>query len=362
MGEDSGEKTEEPTPHKLREARKKGQIAKSKEFTSAVLLIVSFFTFKMTAISMWEQLGTFSNLVFGRLATDLSPAIMGGLLFEGLRVILLTLAPLLSVIVVITILMEALQTQFLISSEPLMPKLSNINPIEGVKKFFQMKQYVELIKSVIKMACVIGLLYIIFKQEFYIIPQSQSMNIWVVMQRVGQMVFKVVTWLGILYIVLALFDYFYQRYEYIKSMRMTKKEIKEEYKRLEGDPTIKQRQRQAQRDMAQGRQMGAVPGADVVVTNPVHFAVAIKYDHKSAQKAPVVVAKGRDLVAFEIKRIAEESRVLVVENPPLAQSLFRHVDVGSMIPPVHYRVMAEILAFVFHVKRKREAQRYQSNA
>ncbi|MDA1353046.1 MAG: flagellar biosynthesis protein FlhB [bacterium] len=353
MGEDSGDKTEEPTPHKLREARNKGQIAKSKEFTSAILLLASFYTLKGFAMTMWGKMSGLSVSVFSVLGEPFSGALAGFFMREGLKVTFSVLMPLFLVIMILAIILEALQTNFLISAEPLAPKLDNINPISGFKKFFSLKQYVELIKSLIKMSIVIALLYFIIRDEYFIITQSQVRNIWLIMGKVGAIVMKVVTQIGVAYFFIALLDFVYQRYEFIKSMRMTKKEIKEEYKRLEGDPTVKQRQREAQRNMAQGRQMGAVPGADVVVTNPVHVAVALKYD-QNENRAPIVLAKGRRLVAHEIKRIAEEHFIPIMENPPLARAIFKESEVGDEIPVEYYKIVAEILAFVFNLKKNRK--------
>ncbi|MBT5855679.1 flagellar biosynthesis protein FlhB [bacterium] len=353
MGEDSGDKTEEPTPHKLREARKKGQIAKSQDMTSAILLFVSFYTFFYVAESMWVNLASLTVDIFSLVHEDMSQALFGFVLMKGLKTMLLTLAPLMFAVFVGAIVIEAVQTGFLITMGPLEPKLDNINPINGFKKFFSMKQIVELIKSVVKMSLVIAILYYVIKDEYFIVAQAQVRNLWVMMGLVGKIVMKVVVRVGLLYILLAMLDFFYQKFEFIKSMRMTKKEIKEEYKRLEGDPTVKQRQREAQRAMSQGRQMGAVPGADVVVTNPIHIAIAIEYK-PDKMKTPRVVAKGKRIIAEEIKRLADENTIPIIENPPLARALFKQVEIGENVPDEHFKVVAEILAFVYNLKKNRK--------
>jgi len=353
MGEDSSEKTEEPTPHKLREARKKGQIAKSKEFTSAALLLISFYTLKAFAVKIWEQLSAVNHLSLGFIGTEFNGAVAGIVLRESLTLFFKMQLPIFMIIVVATIVLESVQTGFLFSTEALEPKLENLDPIGGFKKLFAMKQIVELIKSVIKMAIVIYLLYIIIRDEYFIIIQSQARNIWLITGAVGRMVMKVVTMVGIAYFFLAILDYFYQKHEFLKEMRMSKKEIKEEYKKLEGDPLVKQRQRQAQQEMSQGRQMGAVPGADVVVTNPIHVAVALKYNPQS-RATPYVVAKGKRLIAAEIKKIAEENGVMIIENPPLARSLYKQTKLGQEIPEEHYKVVAELLAFVYHHRNQKK--------
>jgi flagellar biosynthesis protein FlhB len=355
MGEDSGEKTEEPTPHKLREARKKGQIAKSKDFTSAILLMVSFFMLKAVATNMWEQIVSINTYIFQKIPEEFSASTVGALLKDCLHVFLWTMIPLFGAIFLVAVLIESFQTGFIMSLDPLEPKFSKLNPIEGIKKFFSLKQYVELIKSLIKMFLVIILIYGVLKDELLMVVISQQMSLWQVMAFVGSMVMKVIVKVGILYLIIAFFDYVYQKYEYIKGLKMSKKEIKDEYKRLEGDPMIKQRQRDAARQLLQGRQMGAVPGADVVVTNPVHLALALEYD-ANKMKAPKVIAKGKRLVAQEIRKIAEEFHIPIIENPPLAQKLYKTTEVDDEVPAEYYKAVAEILAFVYNLKRKRKVK------
>lgn len=355
MGEDSGEKTEEPTPHKLREARKKGQITKSKELTSALLMLISFFTIKIFGMRIWGSLTSFEVFVFNLLGEEFSMSLAGLVLTEGFKTMFQVLLPIMLIVFILGVIIEALQTGFLFALESLTPKLDSLNPINGFKKFFSMKQYVELVKSLIKMTIIIIILYFVIKENFFIVLQSQLRNPWLVLLRVGKIVMDTIIRVGVVYFIIALLDYVYQRYEFMKQMRMTKKEIKEEYKRLEGDPIVKQRQREAQRAMAQGRQMGAVPGADVVVTNPVHIAIALQYDQKKTS-APVVVAKGKRMVAEEIKKVAEDYYIPIIENPPLAQALFKQSEVGQTIPGEHYKLVAEILAFVYHLKKKRRAR------
>ena len=356
MGEDSGEKTEEPTPNKIREARKKGQIAKSQELTAAVMLIVSFYTFKLTGGLMLERIAGHTSMVFNLLDLEFSSAMVGMLLMEALKTILLSLGPLISIVFIMVIIIESLQTGFLFSLEALTPKFENLNPINGFKKFFALKQYIELLKSIIKMAAVGTVLFFTIKELYPLVSQSQQQTPFSLIALVGKIVMDTVTRVAIIYFALAIFDYFYQKYEYIKSLKMSKKEIKEEYKRLEGDPIVKQRQREAQRAMSQGRQMGQVPDADVVVTNPTHIAVAIKYDPSNDTSVPMVVAKGARLIAEQIKQIADQHNIPIIENPPLARSLFKQVEIGHFIPRESFNVVAEILAFVFHIKNKKSKE------
>ncbi len=352
MGEDSGEKTEEPTPHKLREAREKGQIAKSKEITGAALLFVSFFVLKAIAPDLWNKMAGLTQYCWTQIGTPFSIDMVISILNQTFFFILLIMAPLLIATFLVALILEAVQSGFLISFEPLSPSFSKLNPIEGIKKLFSMKQIVELFKSIIKMFVVVLILYYAIRDEYVIILQSQAMTLEALIAFTATLIMKVVIRVGMFYVVIALLDYFYQRYEYIKGLKMTKKEVKDEYKRLEGDPLIKQRQRDAARAMSQGRQMGAVPGADVVVTNPTHYAIAIEYKPNGMQ-APLVVAKGERLFAREIIKTAEQHFIPIIENPPLARSLYKLTPVGGEIPPDYYQAVAEILAFVYNLKKKR---------
>jgi flagellar biosynthetic protein FlhB len=352
MAEDSGEKTEEPTPHKLREANEKGQVAKSKDLTTALLLIVSFFTLKFTAKTLWENLSVLMNDVFSRIPLPFSQEMALEVLGRALETFLVSMLPFFLVNLVLVLIVESVQTGFVFSLDPLIPKFDKLNPIEGFKKFFSLKQYVELLKSSIKLGITIFIIWGVLKEDFFMVLISQQISIFSVIAFTASLVMKSVIRIGLFYLIIAIFDFFYQRFEFIKSMRMSKKEVKDEYKKLEGDPMVKQRMRDAQRKMAQGRQMGAIPNADVVVTNPTHYAVAIKYLSNNMQ-APKVVAKGKRLLALEIKKIAEENFVPIIENKPLAQGLYRFSEVGADIPTQFFRAVAEILAFVYNLKKQK---------
>lgn len=353
MGEDSGEKTEEPTSHKLQEARKKGQIAKTKEFTAAILFFVSFYMLKSLAGNIWVNLVNLMNYTFEQIPNAFSMQIAGKLLNDALWIFLASIAPIFLVTFGVALVVEAIQTNFLITFETLVPKLEKINPIEGFKRLFTLKQLVELFKSMIKMSIVVYILYGIVKDKINFVITAIHLPLWSVMVGVGDIVMTTVVRVGIFYLLIALFDFFYQRWEYTKSMRMSMKEIKDEYKKLEGDPMIKQRQRDAARALSQGRQMGSVPSADVVVTNPTHIAIAIVYK-VNQMKAPMILAKGERLIAQEIKRIAEQHQIPIIENPLLARALYKTTRVGHTIPPEYFKAVAEILAFVYHIKKKRK--------
>ncbi|NDD66278.1 flagellar biosynthesis protein FlhB [bacterium] len=352
MGEqDSGEKTEEATPHKLQEARKKGQIAKSADLTAAIMFVSSFYLLNTFAQPMWIDLERLLRTTFSYIGSPMTYYTYGTLLMGALTTFFSVMLPIAITLFIIAFFVEALQTGFLISIESLSPKLDQLNPINGLKELFSMKQFVELIKSSIKLLVVIWIVYGIVVENLPFITISQQSSLLPIAAFTGKLVMTAVTRVGIFYFMIAVFDYFYQRYEFNKSMKMSKKEIKDEYKQLEGDPMIKQRQREAARQMSAGRQMGSIPQADVVVTNPIHIAIAIQYQPHQMM-APVVLAKGKRLVAAKIRELAQEHRIPIVENPPLAQALYPLVEPDTPIPELYYKAVAEILAFVYNLKKK----------
>jgi len=354
MGEQSGDKSEEPTPHRLREAREKGQVAKSKEITTAFLLLTSYLVFRYTGDMIWRELAGMTQSIFQLIpsTSDFSLNFVGSVLLIALRAFAVSVMPIFLITVIIALLAEALQTGFVAAVDPLSPKLERINPLEGFKRMFSMTGLVELLKSIIKIVIVFFITWYAVKDDLPFIIAIMNSHPWDALVLGGSIAFKIAVRVGIFYLFVAVLDYLYRRYEYIKNLRMTKQEIKEEYKRLEGDPQIKQRMRDLQRAMSNQRMMAAVPGADVVVTNPTHLAVAIVYSAPK-MKAPSLIAKGRNLVAQEIKKIAENHNIPVVENEPLAQSIFRTTKVGGQISSELYQAVAEVLAFVYKIKKER---------
>ncbi len=353
---DSGDKTEEPTPHKLREARKKGQVVKSKEVTTAVLFIASYYVLRASMGHMWENVSDFFKTSFFLISRDIEVAVVLGILNKLVVVLLLSLMPLMLVNVGLAIFSEALQSGFNISFQALQPKLNKINPIEGFKRLFSMKGIVELIKSIAKMGIIFYIMLRAIIPVFPILLHTGELPLLEALSFVGDLCFKVAIRVGMFYAFIALLDYFYQRHEFMKQMKMSKQEVKDEYKKLEGDPLIKQRQRDLAMSLSGGRGKGGAAGADAVVTNPTHIAVALKYDSQLMQ-APQVVAKGKMLIAEEIKKTAEENNILIVENKELARELFNGTEVGQEVPPSLYSSVAEILAMVYDIRKRRQKKK-----
>lgn len=349
--DDSGEKTEEPTPHKFKEAKEQGQTAKSKDLTTASLLFASFYVLKATGGYIWNHITDITTYSFDHIPLEITASVAGNLGKQALYVFLLALAPMFLVTMLVAMLVEVAQSGLSVSLEPLKPDFNKLNPIEGFKNLFSLKQVVELVKSFIKMIVICYVIYNGIKANFYGVLIAQQVTLWQIVEYTGKLVMDTVNSVALFYFIIAIFDYFYQRYEFVKSLKMSKKEIKDEYKQLEGDPVVKQRQRDAQFEMSQSRQMESVPGADVVVTNPVHVAIAIKYE-QNKMKAPRVLAKGKRLIAYKIRNIAEEANIPIVEDPPLARNLYDTALVGKEIPSAYYKAVALILAFVYRLKKK----------
>jgi flagellar biosynthetic protein FlhB len=346
----AGEKTEEATPKKRQEARQKGQVAKSMELPAAFILFASFLSFYVSGSYMKTQIThVFRSVFYDYLLLDITSSNVM-MLFQQLFVqSMLIITPIFLVTVVVAIFSNYLQIGFLMTGDPLMMKFSKLNPLEGAKKIFSMRAVVDMLKSILKMT-IIG--YVVFttlwdqKDQLMELARLPLENIFIFMSSIT---LKLGIKIGIVLIVMALFDYMYQKYEFEKSLKMSKQDIKDEYKKSEGDPLIKGKIREKQRRMAMQRMMQEVPKADVVITNPTHYAIALKYDPKNMQ-APTVLAKGTDYIALKIKQVAKENRIITMENKPLARALYAQVEIGEAIPADMFQAVAEVLAYVYKMK------------
>jgi flagellar biosynthetic protein FlhB len=345
------EKTEEATPKRREEAREKGRVARSREVPSAAILFASLIYFYFNVSGVLEKLMTVVASIFRSAGqttisvTNISPLLNG--LISSVFFILL---PLFAVIFLISILANVIQVGFLVSPSVLQPQFSKIDPLKGLKRLFSLNSLVELIKNILKMLTIAVVSYVVVKNEVKGFLLLSDQTVWDLLIYTGRITFKILLSTGWVLLALAIFDYAYQRWEYEKGLRMTKQEIKDEFKNTEGNPAIKGRIRRLQREMARKRMMAAVPKADVVITNPTHLAVALKYDQKK-EIAPRVIAKGAGFIAEKIRDIAGENAVPLVENKPLAQVLYKMVDVDDLIPEALYRSVAEVLAYVYNLRK-----------
>lgn len=348
----SGEKTEKATPKRKKDERKKGNIFMSREIVTIVTLFATFYVLQMLAPTAINTIGTSVKQYINLAATE-DTILPGGLknyFYESLIVFVKTaLIPLLVCGMAASI--ATLGQTRMFSAKAFAFKAERINPIQGFKKMFSMRAIVELLKSILKIVILLYIIYTILKSEIMLMPRMMEMSFLGAMAKTGSIIMSIVLRAGAVFLALAAADYFYQWWEYEKNLRMSKQEIKDEYKQTEGDPQIKGRIRSMQQARAKQRMIQNVPTADVVIRNPTHYAVAIIYD-QGVNRAPVVVAKGTDSLALKIVEVAEENGVYVTENRPLARSLYESVEIDQEVPERFYRPIAEVLAFVYSLKKK----------
>lgn len=346
------DKTEKATPKKKSDARKKGQVFQSREMSASLILILMIVSMNAFGSILFNQLSgfmkkTFSEYLVNKDAFD--TGILAKIFIDGIIVLAKTSLPLLLIAMIAGLLVGYAQVGILFTLETLKPKGNRINPLSGFKRMFSLRSVVELVKAIIKILIVAWVAYSYLKSKTNEVVALMNADLLDILSFIGKSAFAVALRICIAMILLGFLDFLYQRYDYEKNLKMTKQEVKEEFKQMEGNPEIKSKIKQKQRQMSMKRMMQEIPKADVVITNPTHFAVAIKYDAEKAS-APIVVAKGQDYIALRIKQIATDSKVQIVENKPLARTLFSTVDIGQPIPPELYQAVAEILAFVYNLR------------
>ena len=345
------DKTEKATPRRRREARKKGQVAQSKEISSVVILMTILGVFYFAGAWVFYNLtGVFTGVYENIGTLPLSNATEAGLFLRTMFEYLISiLIPVFLPIVVAAIVSNVAQVGFEMHVQPMKPKLSKLNPISGMKKFVSWKSLVELVKSILKILIVGGVGIAVIDKEMQYFPSLMQRSVGDILLFIASVTFKIFIYVSLVLIILAALDYAYQRWQHEKSLKMTKQEVKDERKQSEGDPKIKARIRSVQLEMAQRRMMESIPEADVVITNPTHLALAIKFDAKE-MIAPTVLAKGSGFMAERIKEVAREHHIPIVEDKPLAQTMFKMVEIGDYIPVELYRAVAEVLAYVYRLK------------
>jgi len=345
------DKTEKATPRRRREARKKGQVAQSKEISSVLILLTTMGVFYFAGSWIFYNFSGVFTGIYGNIGTlSLNNASEAGLFLGTIFEYLISiLVPIFLPIIVAAVVANVAQVGFEMHSQPLQPKLSKLNPISGMKKFVSLKSLVELVKSILKILIVGGVAYVIIEKEMRYFPSLMQKSVVDILLFIAEVTFKIFFFVCLVMIFLAVLDYVYQRWQHEKSLKMSKQEVKDERKQTEGDPKIKARIRSIQLEMAQRRMMEAIPEADVVITNPTHLALAVKFDAKE-MVAPTVLAKGSGFIAERIKEVAREHHVPIVEDKPLAQAMFKLVEIGDFIPVELYRAVAEVLAYVYRLK------------
>ena len=353
-----GEKTEEPTSKKLEDARKEGQVAKSKEIGNAFGILALFLILKIYIGSMGTRFLELFSAVYGQIPS-ISTLYSGNLPIAALQVLIKSMmlqmiiiaAPIFLVGVVVAFVCDVAQVKWRPPSKPMQPKFSKLNPMKGFARIFSPGSLVELLKSVLKLAVIGYMVYSYLKGRIGQIFLLYDISIGQAIELIGDVVIELGIRIAAVYMIIAMLDYAYQKYKFKQDMKMTKQEVKDEYKNQEGDPQVKGKQKQRMREASMRRMMQQLPEADVVITNPTHYAVAIKYD-PDKYDAPYVIAKGENYLAQRIKDIARDNEIEIVENKPLARMLYANVEIGGLVPPELYQAVAEGLAFVYHLKGK----------
>lgn len=353
---DGGEKTEPATAKKLKEARDDGKVAKSRELNSALDLIVLFLVLKIFVSYIGNNLISVFTYVYKMIpdflknnSAELNSKSIVSLFNVIFGISAKIVLPFFAFGFIIAILANIVQVGWKVTTKPLQPKADKFNPINGFKRMFSKDSLFELLKSIAKILVIIYVAYTSIKDKadniflLYDIPLMQAVIL------CGTIIIDAGFKISMVYLVIGLLDFAYQKHKFNDEMKMTKQEVKDEYKNTEGNPEIKGRQKQRMREASQRRMMQDVPKADVVITNPTHLAVAIKYDAETS-KAPVVLAKGEDYVAMKIREAAKENQIEIVENKPLARMLYANVEIGQEIPPELYQAVAEVLAMVYNMK------------
>ena len=354
LAESNGqEKTEKPTSKRRKDARKEGNVFQSKDAVTVVMLFGVFYVLKLMIPLLYETIRDCMVYFFSQVGNP-DPFSSSPNIYVYMSVAAIKCAmPVLLASMVLGIIAHGVQTRFNISFQVLRPKFSKMNPISGIKKMFGIKKLVDLAKNLIKITLLLALLVNLLKTDLIDISKMLDMRLLPSAARMLELVFELVLKVALAFAVVAFFDYLYQRWDYENNLKMTKQEVKEEYKNTEGDPKVKSKIRSIQRQMALSRMMQSVPEADVVIRNPTHFAVALKYDPDS-HGAPVVLALGQDYMALRIIKTASESGVTIVENRPLARGLYASCELGREIPAEFYGAVAEILVYVYRINNREE--------
>ncbi|MCB9025963.1 MAG: flagellar biosynthesis protein FlhB [Bdellovibrionaceae bacterium] len=348
---DQGEKTEDPTQQRRDDFRKRGQVAHTKELASVLIIFTAILSIWMLSRFFLVQITEVFEMSFGNFVANKSESIAAPFIFAVKKTIFLV-APVCGIVWLVSFASSVLQIGFLSNEEAFKFSLERINPLSGLKRVFSLRSLVEGIKAVFKLIIVGSISYAVFKSEVFIIPKLVNYSVDQLLVYLGEMTLKLFGGVGFFMAVLAGIDYFFQRWDLEQKMKMTKQELKEEIKSREGDPLIKARIRRTQREMSQRRMMDKVPKADVIITNPTHIAVALSYT--DLMVAPTIIAKGADRVAEKIKEIARENNIPIVENKPLARTIFKTLDIGQVIPKELYTAVAEVLSYIYKLKKKRK--------
>ncbi len=348
-----GEKTEEPTAKKRADARKKGQVGKSQDLNAAFVLLTGFFALRLLWDYIYSEIHNFTVYTYTNMMVTLDTESIINIFLNIVLLFARTSLPVMAAILLCGLIINFYQVGLQFNTEALGFKLSKLNPINGFGRLFSKRSLVELVKSLFKIAVVGFFLFNYLEDEIPFVPNYIFLDLITCLAKMADLIFGMAFQVIGVIILLGILDFAYQKWQTTQDLKMTKQEVKDEMKNSEGDPKIKGKIKQKQREMAMARMMQEVPKADVIVTNPTHYAVALVY--KQGDIAPKVIAKGQDYVALRIKDIGREHNVVIVENKPLARALYASTEVGDIVPPDLYQAVAEVLAYVYRLKHKDNA-------
>ncbi len=348
-----GDKTEEPTAKKRADARKKGQVGKSQELNTAFVLLMGFFMLNLLWDTIYLHIAEYTTYILSHPNQTVDTETITNLFIGIIELLAKTSFPIMIAIMLIGLSINFFQVGLQFNTEAMEPKLDKLNPINGFGRIFSKRALVELVKSIFKIIVIGSALYVVLIDHVLSMPQFIFFGLENSLGQIADIIFGMAFKICGVILVLGVIDLSYQKWQTTQDLKMTKQEVKDEFKQSEGDPQIKGKIKQKQRQMAMARMMQEVPKADVIVTNPTHFAVALEY-HKG-MVAPRVLAKGQDLVAQRIKDIAREAGVAIVENKPLARALYASTEIGDSVPQELYQAVAEVLAYVYRLKHRRRA-------
>lgn len=349
-----GSKTEKATPKKRRDERKKGNVFLSQDAVAVATLMGSFLTFWLLAGKIAEELTAFMRFCVAECgATASIGTVLRELMMQALLLLAKTVLPITLITALCAIVATFAQTKLLVSGELLRPKFSRLNPLEGFKRLFSLKSVINALKGILKITILMIIIYMSLADMFHESSKYLYSDVRAAGAHLFEMGMGMVVRIAVAFIALAAMDFLYQWWDYERQIRMSKQEIKEEYKQMEGDPQIKGKIKEMQRRRAQSRMMQQVPQSDVVIRNPTHFAVALRYKPEE-DNAPIVLAKGQDSLALRIVKVAEENHVAVIENVPLARALYAETELDREIPPDLYNAVAEVLVYIFRLNEKNQ--------
>lgn len=349
---DDQEKTEEPTSKKIEDARKEGNVPKSQDLAAIVTLIVGVVVVVFLMGFLGERIVNLYRYYQSFIGVEFNIRILQSIMIKTIIEVMIMLAPITFSIMIAGVIGNIMQFGFIFTTKPITPNLSKINPISGLKNLFSLKKLIESVKIVLKVGIVFIIAFIFLLKFMQELPKVELYNLISQLAWLKEKALILAAIVIIAFLIIAVLDVFLVRFQYFKGLRMSKQEIKDEYKQMEGDPQVKARIRRLQMEAARKRMVQDVAGADVVITNPTHYAVAIRYD-STKENAPKILAKGVDFLALRIKEIAYKNNVLVYENPPLARELYKSCEVGDLIPRELFKAVAEVLSFVYTSNRSK---------